>query len=76
MLVSVITDYSDTTPVGTAHTIFTTIEHGLNGVISVGIADSGAYGSGSAGQIFTMQKLVSGDVPLDLEAQVVQVQQQ
>ena len=50
---------SDTT--GTAHTIFTTIEHGLNGVISVGIADSGAgYGSGSAGQIYNA-KLVSGD---------------
>ena len=50
---------SDTT--GTAHTIFTTIEHGLNGIISVGIADSGAgYGSGSAGQIYNA-KLVSGD---------------
>ena len=50
---------SDTT--GTAHTIFTTIEHGLNGVISVGIADSGAgYGNGSAGQIYNA-KLVSGD---------------
>ena len=50
---------SDTT--GTAHTIFTTIEHGLNGVISVGIADSGAgYGGGSAGQIYNA-KLVSGD---------------
>ena len=63
---------SDTT--GTAHTIFTTIEHGLNGVISVGIADSGAgYGSGSAGYKSIMQNLLVVMTPLDLEAQVVQV---
>jgi len=50
---------SDTT--GTAHTIFTSIEHGLNGVISVGIADSGVgYGNGSAGQLYNAM-LVSGN---------------
>ena len=35
---------------GTAHTFFSTIDHGLNRVINIGIADSGAgYGNGSAG---------------------------
>ena len=50
---------SDTT--GTAHTIFTSIEHRLNGVISVGVADSGVgYGNGSAGQLYNAM-LVSGN---------------
>ena len=44
---------------GTAHTFFTTIDHGLNRVINVGIADSGSgYGNGSAGYIYNA-KLVS-----------------
>jgi len=44
---------------GTAHTFFTTIDHGLNRVINVGIADSGSgYGNGSAGFIYNA-KLVS-----------------
>ena len=35
---------------GTAHTFFSTIDHGLNRVVNIGIADSGAgYGNGSAG---------------------------
>tara|TARA_Y100000004_G_scaffold4408_1_gene5275 strand:+ start:3383 stop:9253 length:5871 start_codon:yes stop_codon:yes gene_type:complete len=44
---------------GTAHTIFTTIDHGLNRVINVGIADSGAgYNSTAAGYLYNV-KLVS-----------------
>jgi len=38
---------------GTAHTIFTTIDHGLNRVINVSIAESGTgYGDGSAGYLY------------------------
>ena len=45
---------------GTAHTIFTTIDHGLNRVISVGIADSGSgYGSGIGTEYLYNAKLVS-----------------
>jgi len=45
--------------VGTAHTIFTTIDHGLNRVLSVGIAQSGAgYGNGNAGYLYNA-RLVS-----------------
>ena len=44
---------------GAAHTFFSTIDHGLNRVINIGIADSGAgYGNGSAGFIYNA-KLVS-----------------
>ena len=44
---------------GTAHTFFSTIDHGLNRVINIGIADSGAgYGNGSAGYLYNA-KLVS-----------------
>ena len=47
---------------GTAHTFFTTIEHGFNRVVNIGIADSGAgYGNGSAGYIYNAKlKSVSG----------------
>tara|TARA_Y100000401_G_scaffold116892_1_gene123832 strand:+ start:4041 stop:9971 length:5931 start_codon:yes stop_codon:yes gene_type:complete len=44
---------------GTGHTFFSTIDHGLNRVINIGIADSGAgYGNGSAGYLYNA-KLVS-----------------
>ena len=44
---------------GTAHTFFSTIDHGLNRVVNIGIADSGSgYGNGSAGYIYNA-KLVS-----------------
>jgi len=44
---------------GTAHTIYTTIDHGLNRVVNVSIANSGAgYGSGTAGYLYNA-KLVS-----------------
>jgi hypothetical protein len=44
---------------GTAHTFFSTIDHGLNRVVNIGIANSGAgYGNGSAGYIYNA-KLVS-----------------
>ena len=44
---------------GTAHTIYTDIDHGLNRVLSVGIANSGVgYGNGSAGTLYNA-KLVS-----------------
>ena len=45
--------------VGTAHTIFTDIDHGFNRSVKVSIADSGTgYGSGSAGYLYNA-KLVS-----------------
>jgi hypothetical protein len=38
---------------GTAHTFYTSIDHGLNRVVSVGILSTGfAYGSGSAGTLY------------------------
>jgi hypothetical protein len=44
---------------GTAHTIYTTIDHGFNRVINVSIASSGAgYGGGTAGYLYNA-KLVS-----------------
>ena len=45
--------------VGTAHTIYTDIDHGLNRVLTVGIAQSGVgYGNGGAGTLYNA-KLVS-----------------
>jgi hypothetical protein len=38
---------------GTAHTFFTSYDHGLNGITKVGIVSSGyAYGSGSSGTLY------------------------
>ena len=38
---------------GTAHTITTTLEHGLNRVVKIGISSGGAgYGSGAAGDLY------------------------
>ena len=38
---------------GTSHTVYTSIDHGLNRITRVSIADSGAgYGSGTAGDIY------------------------
>ena len=46
---------------GTAHTFFSTIDHGLNRVVNIGIADSGAgYGNGSAGYIYNAKLVSSG----------------
>ena len=46
---------------GTAHTIFSTIDHGLNRVISVGIAQSGAgYGNGNAGYLYNAKLTSAG----------------
>ena len=40
-------------PVGTAHTLYTSIDHGLNRVTKVGIVNSGfGYGSGTAGTLY------------------------
>ena len=48
-----------TSATGTAHTITTTIDHGLNRITNVSIANSGAgYGSGTAGDIYNA-RLVS-----------------
>jgi hypothetical protein len=39
--------------VGTAHTIYTSIDHGLNRVTKVGIVSTGyGYGSGTAGTLY------------------------
>jgi hypothetical protein len=39
--------------VGTAHTLYTTVDHGLNRVTKVGIVSTGfAYGSGTAGTLY------------------------
>ena len=46
---------------GTAHTFFSTIDHGLNRVVNIGIADSGTgYGNGSAGYIYNAKLVSSG----------------
>jgi hypothetical protein len=46
---------------GTAHTFFSTIDHGLNRVVNIGIADSGAgYGNGSAGYIYNAKLTSAG----------------
>ena len=46
---------------GTAHTIFTTIDHGLNRVVSVGIASSGVgYGNGNAGYLYNARLVSTG----------------
>ena len=46
---------------GTAHTFFTTIDHGLNQVVNIGIANSGAgYGNGSAGFLYNARLVSSG----------------
>ena len=38
---------------GSAHTITTTLEHGLNRVVKIGISSGGAgYGSGAAGDLY------------------------
>ena len=43
----------DTTPVGSAHTIYTSYDHGLNRVTSLSIQSAGsAYGTGSAGTLY------------------------
>ena len=48
-----ITNIQSLSTVGTSHTIFTAIDHGLNAVTTVSIANSGAgYGSGSAGYLY------------------------
>jgi hypothetical protein len=46
---------------GFAHTIFTSIDHGLNRITSVSIASSGAgYGSGTAGDLYNAQLVSIG----------------
>ena len=50
-----ITDITSNTA-GTAHTIFTTISHGLNRMTTVGIASSGTnYGHGTAGYLYNAE---------------------
>ncbi len=59
-ITNIISTYA-TTPVGSSHTIYTSIDHGLNRITSVSIANSGAgYGAGSGGdEILYDAKLVS-----------------
>ena len=46
---------------GTAHTFFSTIDHGLNRVVNVSIANSGSgYGNGSAGFIYNAKLASAG----------------
>ena len=46
---------------GTAHTIYTTIDHGLNRVTTIGIAHSGGgYGSGTSGYLYNAKLVSSG----------------
>ena len=54
-----ITDIQSVTSAGTAHTIYTNVDHGLNRVTNVSIANSGtAYGTGSAATLYNA-RLVS-----------------
>ena len=51
-ITDIITD-GTVTPVGSSHTIYTSIDHGLNRITAVSIANSGtAYGTGSAGTLY------------------------
>ena len=51
-ITNIITD-GTVTPVGSSHTIYTSIDHGLNRITAVSIANSGtAYGTGSAGTLY------------------------
>ena len=46
---------------GTAHTIFSTLDHGLNRVVNVSIADSGSgYGYGSSGYFYNARLVSAG----------------
>jgi hypothetical protein len=57
-----ITDLTSNTA-GTAHTIFTTISHGLNRMTTVGIASSGTnYGHGTAGYLYNAEFVSSGGI--------------
>jgi len=57
-----ITDVTSNTA-GTAHTIFTTISHGLNRMTTVGIASSGTnYGHGTAGFLYNAKFVSSGGI--------------
>ena len=50
-----ITDIQSVTSAGTAHTIYTNVDHGLNRVTNVSIANSGtAYGTGSAATLYNV----------------------
>ena len=54
-----ITDIQSVTSAGTAHTIYTDVDHGLNRIINVSIGSSGtAYGTGSAATLYNA-RLVS-----------------
>jgi len=57
-----ITDITSNTA-GTAHTIFTSIDHGLNRITTVGIASSGTnYGHGTAGYLYNAEFVSSGGI--------------
>ena len=57
-----ITDITSNTA-GTSHTIFTTIDHGLNRITSVGIASSGTnYGHGTAGYLYNAEFVSAGGI--------------
>ena len=54
-----ITDIQSVTSAGTAHTIYTNVDHGLNRITNVSIGNSGtAYGTGSAATLYNA-RLVS-----------------
>ena len=54
-----ITDIQSVTSAGTAHTIYTNVDHGLNRITTVSIGNSGtAYGTGSAATLYNA-RLVS-----------------
>jgi|TARA_Y100000033_G_scaffold11525_1_gene10699 hypothetical protein len=60
---------------GTAHTIFTDLDHGLNRVVNVSIAESGAgYGSGSAGYIYNAQLVSAGAATTQGEGATARIQ--
>ena len=51
---------------GTAHTVFTTIDHGLNRITSVSITNAGSgYGSGSAGDYYNVSLISAGSTTGD-----------
>ena len=69
-----ITDIQSVTSAGTAHTIYTNVDHGLNRVTNVSIANSGtAYGTGSAATLYNARLVSTSSTVGDYATAMVSV---
>jgi hypothetical protein len=69
-----ITDIQSVTSAGTAHTIYTNVDHGLNRVTTVSIANSGtAYGTGSAATLYNARLVSTSSTVGDYATAMVSV---